>query len=200
MWPPEEGAGGGVRRGAAKGLQAIHVSGEVLGWGLVSGEEGVAWPSLPHLPHPAVLTHQGAPGTPGAPPHHLHNMCAWIHPPPHVSPLATFLQDLSLPPRHVEVNVHPTKREVGFLHSEQLVEAVRAEVEQRLLAANSSRSFSQAAPAAQMRATVASLAAAPAARQPEGGASQRPATQPYRVGTCAAGWGDLCWCSCLSCG
>jgi DNA mismatch repair ATPase MutL len=95
------------------------------------------------------------------------------------------LQDLTLPPRHVEVNVHPTKREVGFLHSEELVEAVRAAVEQRLLAANSSRSFSQAAPAAQMRATVASLAAAPAAgaaSQQDGRSSQRPAAQPYRVG------------------
>lgn len=26
------------------------------------------------------------------------------------------LLDLRLPPRHVEVNLHPTKREVGFMH------------------------------------------------------------------------------------
>lgn len=36
-----------------------------------------------------------------------------------VSPQAArpwLLLDLRLPPRHVEVNVHPTKREVGFMH------------------------------------------------------------------------------------
>lgn len=30
------------------------------------------------------------------------------------------LLDLRLPPRHVEVNMHPTKREVGFLHQVRL--------------------------------------------------------------------------------
>jgi DNA mismatch repair ATPase MutL len=30
--------------------------------------------------------------------------------------------DLRLPPRHVEVNLHPTKREVGFLHQQEVVD------------------------------------------------------------------------------
>eukprot|EP00983_Pelagomonas_calceolata_P061147 1146695-Pelagomonas_calceolata.AAC.4 len=28
--------------------------------------------------------------------------------------------DLKLPPRHVDVNTHPTKREVGFIHQAQM--------------------------------------------------------------------------------
>ena len=44
----------------------------------------------------------------------------------------------------MDVNVHPTKREVGFLHQEELIEAVRAAVEERLLGSNTQRTFTQA--------------------------------------------------------
>ncbi|KAG1661970.1 hypothetical protein FOA52_007142, partial [Chlamydomonas sp. UWO 241] len=51
--------------------------------------------------------------------------------------------DVTLPPRHVEVNLHPTKREVGFLHQDDIIDAIRAGVETMLLAANTTRTFTQ---------------------------------------------------------
>ena len=40
--------------------------------------------------------------------------------------------------------MHPTKREVAFLHQEALVEAVREGVEAALLASNDARAYKQA--------------------------------------------------------
>ncbi|CAN0126567.1 unnamed protein product, partial [Phaeothamnion confervicola] len=48
---------------------------------------------------------------------------------------------LTLPARHVDVNVHPTKREVHFLHEEALLEALFRALERRLRGANDSRTF-----------------------------------------------------------
>ena len=45
-------------------------------------------------------------------------------------------QDLRLPGEHVDVNLHPTKREVGFLHQDQLIEAVCTAVEEKLTSSN----------------------------------------------------------------
>eukprot|EP00897_Mesotaenium_endlicherianum_P005513 jgi/Mesen1/4990/ME000248S04271 len=48
---------------------------------------------------------------------------------------------ITLPPRHVDVNVHPTKREVSFLNQEALVDAIQKAVEACLCHSNTSRTF-----------------------------------------------------------
>ncbi|PSC74702.1 DNA mismatch repair Mlh1 [Micractinium conductrix] len=52
--------------------------------------------------------------------------------------------EMRLPGKHVDVNVHPTKQEVGFLHQEHLIEAIRAAVEDKLLTSNAKRTYAQA--------------------------------------------------------
>lgn len=49
---------------------------------------------------------------------------------------------IHLPPEHVDVNVHPTKREVSFLNQESLVDTIQQAVEAKLLESNNSRTFS----------------------------------------------------------
>ena len=51
------------------------------------------------------------------------------------------LLSLTLPPADVDVNVHPTKREVSFLHQESLVGAIQEAVEEMLKESNISRTF-----------------------------------------------------------
>ncbi|XP_010912641.1 DNA mismatch repair protein MLH1 isoform X1 [Elaeis guineensis] len=48
---------------------------------------------------------------------------------------------ISLPSEHVDVNIHPTKREVSLLNQESLVETIQTAVESKLMNSNTSRTF-----------------------------------------------------------
>lgn len=52
--------------------------------------------------------------------------------------------DVRMPATDVDVNVHPTKKEVAFLHQEDFIERLRVAVEETLFASNAQRSFKQA--------------------------------------------------------
>jgi DNA mismatch repair protein MLH1 len=51
--------------------------------------------------------------------------------------------DIRLPAADVDVNIHPTKKEVAFLYQEELIDAVRLAVEEAMLASNAQRTFTQ---------------------------------------------------------
>jgi DNA mismatch repair protein, C-terminal domain len=48
---------------------------------------------------------------------------------------------LKIAPQNIDVNVHPTKHEVHFLHEEAIVEQVQKAVDSRLLGSNNSRTY-----------------------------------------------------------
>ncbi|XP_073406006.1 DNA mismatch repair protein Mlh1 isoform X3 [Dendrobates tinctorius] len=48
---------------------------------------------------------------------------------------------LEISPQNVDVNVHPTKHEVHFLHEESIIERVQQHIESKLLGSNSSRTY-----------------------------------------------------------
>jgi len=48
---------------------------------------------------------------------------------------------LQISPQNIDVNVHPTKHEVHFLHEEAILEKIQQTIESKLLGANTSRTF-----------------------------------------------------------
>lgn len=48
---------------------------------------------------------------------------------------------LEIAPQNVDVNVHPTKHEVHFLHEDSILERVQQHIESKLLGSNSSRMY-----------------------------------------------------------
>ena len=48
---------------------------------------------------------------------------------------------LEISPSNVDVNVHPTKHEVHFLHEDSIIEVIQQTFEEKLLGANSSRTY-----------------------------------------------------------
>eukprot|EP01083_Nonionella_stella_P084629 234326_1 len=48
---------------------------------------------------------------------------------------------LKITPQNVDVNVHPTKREVMFLHEEEICDSIHKAIEQKLASANASRTY-----------------------------------------------------------
>ncbi|XP_078433528.1 MUTL-homolog 1 isoform X1 [Wolffia australiana] len=48
---------------------------------------------------------------------------------------------IKLPPEHVDVNIHPTKREVSLLNQEAIIETIQNAVESKLLSSNTVRTF-----------------------------------------------------------
>lgn len=50
---------------------------------------------------------------------------------------------INLPPEHIDVNVHPTKREVSLLNQEIIIEKIQSAIESKLRNSNESRTFQE---------------------------------------------------------
>lgn len=48
---------------------------------------------------------------------------------------------LEIAPHNVDVNVHPTKHEVHFLHEDCIIASIQKHIESKLLGSNSSRTY-----------------------------------------------------------
>lgn len=69
-------------------------------------------------------------------------MCEFFPIAYHVRSLFSFSPaSLEISPQNVDVNVHPTKHEVHFLHEDSILERVQQHIESKLLGANSSRMY-----------------------------------------------------------
>ena len=89
--------------------------------------------------------------------------------------------DLHLPPSHVDANVHPTKREVAFLHADAVASALADAVDGVLRTADSARAFTQTLLPGAGPPTAATATATPSIQTTlthVAGATRAPATQP----------------------
>ncbi|TVU36895.1 hypothetical protein EJB05_18848, partial [Eragrostis curvula] len=89
---------------------------------------------------------------------------------------------INLPSEHVDVNIHPTKKEVSLLNQERIIEVIKNAIEEKLRNSNSTRIFQTQA--------INSLALTPAITQKEkaaevkmtsGTKSQKPPSQMVRT-------------------
>ncbi len=51
------------------------------------------------------------------------------------------LWSLEIAPQNIDVNVHPTKHEVHFLHEDSIIESIQKHIESKLLGSNASRTY-----------------------------------------------------------
>ena len=51
------------------------------------------------------------------------------------------MSSLEIAPHNVDVNVHPTKHEVHFLHEDAIIENIQEAIETKLLGSNQSRTY-----------------------------------------------------------
>lgn len=82
--------------------------------------------------------------------------------------------DLEIEPHRLDVNVHPTKREVNFLNEDEIIESICAEIRSKLAQVDSSRTFLTQT----LLPSVQTLG--PSAQEPEAGPKTPAATKkPY---------------------
>ena len=63
----------------------------------------------------------------------------WFH--PFATRLIFINFSLEIAPQNVDVNVHPTKHEVHFLHEEAIITSIQRTIETKLLGSNTSRTY-----------------------------------------------------------